>query len=98
MSLKNLNDKVIKTREDVDMKIGDKAASLRECAIEALLAIYPEEKLIGVESAKRYDLYKKIDVSGDVDLTSEEITLIKTLVGKCYPPLVVGQFYKMIEE
>lgn len=97
MSLKNLNNDVIKNRDGSDIKIDSKIATLRECAIEALLTSYADEKPDGIESAKRYALFQKIDVDGEIDISSEDISLIKTLVGKRYPPLVVGQFYQLIE-
>lgn len=98
MSLKNLNSKSIKNRDGSDAKIGDKTATLRECAIEALLATYPDERQDGVESSKRYDIFLKIDMDGEIEISSEEVSLIKALIGKRFPPLAVGQFYKLIEE
>lgn len=45
----------------------------------------------------RYDLYKKIQ-SGDYDLTLEEKTLLKKLVGKYMPVLVAGQVRDWLED
>lgn len=50
------------------------------------------------EKIKRYELAKKIYKSlGLVDLQSEEITLLKKLVGQAYPPLTVGQAFEVLD-
>ena len=54
--------------------------------------IKPEEKI------KRYELAKKIYKStGLIDLQSEEISLLKKLIGRIYPPLTVGQAFEILD-
>jgi hypothetical protein len=42
-------------------------------------------------------LAKKIFSDDEVELTVEEVALIKSRVGETFPPLVVGQVYEILE-
>lgn len=53
--------------------------------------ISPEEKFA------RWKLAIKVNSAKDVTLTSEELTLIKKLVGKGYSPLIVGQVWTLLD-
>jgi len=76
-----------------------KLATVRGVCIEALLATYNDEaQLAGEEKLKRWELAVKIKNAVDpVEITVEETSLIKLLVGKAYSPLVVGQVWKILE-
>ena len=76
-----------------------KPATVRGVVIEALLATFNDEaQLSGEEKLKRWELASKIKNSADpVELTVEEISLAKRLVGKAYGPLIVGQTWKVLE-
>ena len=76
-----------------------KTATLRGLAIDALLAQYQDEQnLGGEEKLKRWELASKIKNSPDpVEVSAEEVVLIKKLVGKAYGVLVVGQAWKYLE-
>lgn len=70
---------------------GEKPATLGVIAINALLAAYQDESsLPGTEKARRYALALKLH-NGDYDLAVDDLALIKSLIGKAYAPLVVGQ-------
>ena len=57
-----------------------------------------EKELSAEDKIKRYELAKKIyKSSGLIDLQSEEITLLKELIGKLYPPLTVGQAFEILD-
>jgi hypothetical protein len=52
------------------------------------------------EKAKldKYEIYKKLrDAKQEVELTAEEITLLKKAIGKLQPQLIMGQCFEMIE-
>ncbi len=52
----------------------------------------------GETKYERWVLVKKIkDRDNDLDLTSEELSLIKKCVGIVYPSIVVGQVYDALE-
>ena len=71
-------------------------ASLKILLVNAVLA--PTEKELGVEKVKKYELAKMIFKGGEVDLTAEDITLIKKQVGENFAPIVVGQVFEMLEK
>jgi len=73
--------------------------TLKKIALEALLTGFPDETTLpGEEKAKRYVLAVKIAAAdGKLELTSEEVTMLRKVVGKGYGPLVVGQVWKIID-
>ena len=76
-----------------------KDLTLKTVSVEALLATFSDEQsLSGEEKAKRYLLATRIYANPeDIDLTVEEISKIKQLIGKGYGPLVVGQAWEILE-
>ena len=76
-----------------------KIATLQTICVGALQAQFQDEQsLSGIEKFKRYNLALKIDGSkGEVDITAEEIALIKELIGKGYTVAAVGQAYNLLE-
>jgi hypothetical protein len=47
----------------------------------------------------KYDIFKKLrDGKAEVDLTAEEIALIKKCIAHFQPQLIMGQCFEMIEE
>lgn len=79
--------------------IPGKTSTLKEVVIEALLAVFEDEKnLTGDEKLKRWELAKRVkSASGVLELSVEEVALIKKLIGKGYGVLVVGQAFSMLE-
>ena len=93
-------DQELKTLDDQPIISESKGVTLKSAAVNALLAIYPDEQnLSGEEKAKRYVLATRIYAnSGDKpDLSLEDIVLIKKLIGKAYGPLIVGQSFQILE-
>lgn len=85
---------------DIDgniLKENDKIVTARMIVVAALLAAEREETA-GEEKARRYDLALSINKGGEQDLKSEDIALLKKLIGKGYSPLVVGPLYKFLDE
>ena len=73
-------------------------ATLGTVAVNALMAAYrDEDSLSGADKARRYALALKINKGGTVDLKSEDVTTIKTLIGKAFNPLIVGRAYEIID-
>lgn len=79
----------------------EKYITLKRICVNALLSEAKEEKNIiitGEEKVKRYELAKKIqEAETKVDLKTEEIVLIKKMIGLVYPPLIVGQCFQLLE-
>lgn len=78
---------------------GARTVTVKKIAVDALLANYEDERnLSGEDKVKRFRLAQKIHVAEDeIEITAEEISLIKRLVGKGYAPLAVGQVFDLLE-
>jgi hypothetical protein len=90
-ALVNFNGKPL--QEMVDGKLVD--ITVRTVTVNVLLS--PKEKDKGTDKIRKYDLAMRIYKEDSVQLTLEEATLIKELVGEAFGPIVVGQLYKMLE-
>jgi hypothetical protein len=49
------------------------------------------------EQLQRYDLQLKLHAVGEVNLTAEDVVLIKSVLPAVYGPLVVGPIFKLLE-
>ncbi len=75
-----------------------KPLTLKKAAVDALLALYPDEQtLSGEEKMKRYRIAKKITIGTEKDWTVEEIALVKKLIAKNYSSLLVGPAWELLE-
>jgi hypothetical protein len=97
--------KVLLTKKIVDLDgaeiKGEKgeAFTLRDALISALMASYEGEKdLPGKDKLERYSLAVRVKRDEEINLSSEEIVLLKRLVGMAYGVLVVGQVYEELEK
>lgn len=72
----------------------DKPVILRNLVTNAVLV--PEEGEEGEIKLTKWNLALKIDKGGEIDLTPEEVVLIKRMVGKYHIPMVVGRIYPLL--
>jgi hypothetical protein len=82
----------------IPIKEDGKIITLGEICIATLLApVQGDDEKVKLE---KWDIYKKFrDCKGDtLDLTTEEITLLKRVIGKIQPQLIVGQTFEIIEK
>ena len=87
-----------KTFDGQDIIMRDKPATLKDISVESLMSLLEEEKnLSGEEKLKRYELALKIKDGGIIDISVEDIALVKKLIGKMFTPLIVGQAWKNLE-
>lgn len=79
------------------IKRGKEEVTLKLIAMNALLL--PVEKDDEKKKYEKWDIYKKIksESNSEVDLSVPEIALIKELIGKHEPPLIMGQCWDIIE-
>jgi hypothetical protein len=82
--------------------ISDVSFRLKDALLTALDGVYEDEKgLTGEKKLERHLLaeriYKAYKAKEEVSLKSEEIILLKTLVGKAYSVLIVGRVYELLE-
>jgi len=77
----------------------DREVSLSVVCANALLMPFPDERNIdGAEKVKRFEIAMKVmDTKKRLHLEAEEIAKIKELVGKAFPPLIVGRAYELLD-
>lgn len=90
-TMKDLEGKPIKDENE-------KEITLKSIAVGALMASYPDEQnLSGEEKFKRYNLAVKINKGGEIEVSAEDISDLKKLIGKGFSVLAVGSAYKLLE-
>lgn len=91
----DLNAEVIKFPENGEQKV----LTLKKVAIEALQGVFEDEKSLSQEEKlKRFFLANDISKAKEpIEITSEQIVLIKQLVNKAYSTLVVGRVHQLLE-
>lgn len=71
--------------------------TLGKACVTALTIVLQDEKISGDEKFKRYMLATKIVEGGEIIITTEEIVMLKDLIGKVYGPTIVGPVYMQLE-
>lgn len=67
-------------------------------ATNALLSVPQEQDMPTQVKYNRYKLAQRIaGAEGEVELSAEEVSMLKDLIGKAYAPLVVGQAFDLLE-
>ena len=75
---------------------GRPAMTLKDVIINAILTPLKDDD--EKKKIEKYGLFKKLMVAEDeIDLTSEEISLLKRVVGLLSPQLIAGQVHEMLE-
>jgi len=89
---------VIKDMEEQPLKGADgKVMMLKDVCINALLTPLEEDKTMsGQKKADLFMLAMSIK-KDECELTVDDVSLIKTRVGKMYSQLVVGRVFSIIE-
>lgn len=84
---------------DTPLKLDDKTdLTLGTASCEALLSTYQgEDNLSGNEKADRWAIAISIKrANGPLEVTRENIDKLKELIGKRFPPIVVGQAFDLL--
>lgn len=100
--MKNFEGEPFELKPGIPVTMGD-------ACIAALCVNYPDEQIDGKEKFDRFLLSQKINdakgmltapttPSAFVELTVEEVTLIKKLMGKAYAVGLVGACYQALEK
>jgi hypothetical protein len=77
---------------------GDKHLDLATIATNALLTPQAtDQNMPPDEKIKRFRLAQRITNGGAVDIPLEDIVLLKDIIGKFYPPLVVGRAFELFD-
>lgn len=86
-----------KKDEDGKPIMKDEPLTLGKACAVALLGNFPGE-LSGDEKVKRYSLAMDIHkAKNSIDLTVEDVSLIKELIAKVYSVLVTGQAWQILD-
>ena len=83
--------------EPMEDRSSKKPLTLSMICVEALLSTDPKENIDGAEKLRRFNLAKDIHEGKKDSLSAEEVVLLKELVAKFYPTLVVGQTLPMLD-
>lgn len=79
--------------------VDGKVFTLRIAACNALSAVFDDEpQLSGEEKARRGLTAMRVYSNPDVDLSVEDIAIIKKLIGKAYAPLIVAKAWGILEK
>ena len=88
----------IKDPKGEDMKYVDSTETLTLKAVIQDALLFPKEKEDGKEQYVRYDLFKQInEAKNEIELSTDDISSIKKLIGEIKPPLIMGQAWEMLE-
>lgn len=75
------------------------ANTLGGVSVAALLGSYADEQgLSGEEKFHRYQLAERIHAGSVQEVSAEEVALLKKLIGKNWPPAVLGPAYEALEQ
>lgn len=74
-----------------------KDLTLSSACMTALNIVKKEDTSTGDQKFKKYELSMRIKDGGVVDISTEEIVLIKAIVGEIYVPLLVGRIFDLLE-
>lgn len=88
--LQNLNGTPLLMEGGASMTLGDAAAN-------ALISQYPDETPSGADKVKRWSLAMRVHSAQQVELTADDIKLVKDFVAKAFGPLVVGQVWAILD-
>lgn len=80
-------------KDNVDGQAVD--ATVKTAIVNAVLA--PVQKESGIDKVKKFNLAQRVYKEDEVELTAEEISLIKTCIGENFAPIVVGQVWNLLE-
>ena len=90
--LKNINgDDLIEPNEKGEVQ----PVLLRTVLVNALMI--PVEKDTGVQKVEKYSLAIDIQKNDEIEITAEQATMLKEVVGKPYGPVIVGPVFNLLD-
>jgi hypothetical protein len=85
-----------------DLRDGDKPLTLATVSVRALVSSYEDEARnlnLGEEKFKRAELASRIYAATEpVKVKSEEITMLKKLIGKAWSPVIIFRSWPMLDD
>lgn len=90
---------LILDEQDRPIKVADKPdLTLKDICVNSLLSVQQDDK--EKEKFERFEIFQKIknpSEEGFVELSTNEIVVIKKVIGIFQPPLLLGQAFNMLE-
>jgi hypothetical protein len=81
---------------DMDGKGNAVEATVKMALVNAVLSPVQTDK--PMDKFRKDELARKIyNTDGEVELTAEEVVLLKDRVGESYAPIIVGQVWRLLE-
>jgi hypothetical protein len=71
--------------------------TLGAAAAAALVGQYKDDNPAGQDKVKRWALAMRVHNAKDIELTADDVKLIKDMVAKAYGPLIVGQVWAIVD-
>ena len=91
-NLVQLNGKPMLDNDDTGNVVN---ATVKMALVNAVLS--PEQNEKGTQKIQKYELAKKIyNAEKDVEVTAEEVVLMKKCIESAYAPLIVGQLTELL--
>lgn len=99
-TIKNLDGTDLKAQVpgDEEGKTRLEALTLKTVMVNSLMSNNQNDKAEGNQKAKRWNLALKVQKEDVVELSAEQITMVKKLIGQGYATAVVGPAFTMLEE
>ena len=99
----SLQDNIVKRDENgvVKDESGKPVMELVDVTLNKLAAnalLHPAKDDKGEDKARKYLLAVKCYAADEIDLTPEEIVELKGCISLTYPPIVVGQAWKILDQ
>lgn len=89
---------ILKSLDGASFQENDTPVTLATLCCAALMYNYPDDgRLSGEEKFKRYEVASKIYGKSEVDVTADEITRLKGVIGKFYGANLVGPAFVALD-
>jgi hypothetical protein len=75
-----------------------KPVTLGAITAQALLAADPNTPESGDDKARAYDIATRVYRAGEVEVSVEDVALMKKKIGQFMTAIVVGQTFRMLEQ
>jgi len=76
----------------------ERSRTLRNACVDGLMATSPQDQAItGEEKVRRYQLAVRIHEGGVVEVSPEDVVLVRERVALLFGSIVVGQVWPMLE-
>ena len=92
-----LNETIKAADGKTDLQTQEGRMTLKNVIIASLLTPVQEDKQ--EDKWNKYEIFKRVrDAKVEIELKAEEIVLIKKVIGKFQPPLILGQCFELLEK